>query len=238
MANIEGSTDLLLAESLLLLVLDDEQGHNTAYGADMGLAGALLLDLAAAELVQVVEGKLVPAPRPPDAAAPAGVLAEALATIEAEAKTRGPKDWVRKLPTKLKPIRSRVAQRLIERGVLSEQRRKVLGLVPVERLVEADPEPERALRRRLRAELTGERDVSVRTALLVPLLRAHQLIPKLVPKDQRKAAENRAKHIAEDAGALGGAVRSVLSEDMMVIYVGTAVAVSAGFDGGGGGDGG
>jgi Golgi phosphoprotein 3 GPP34 len=235
MADTAGLTDLLLVEELLLLVLDDEKGHNTAYGAEMGLAGALLLDLASAGLLQVTDGKLMAAPRPANDPEPAGILADALAAIRAEPKPRDPKHWVRKLPSALKPIRTRVAQRLVEAGILSQQRRKVLGLVGVERFVEADPEPERALHERLRAELTGERDVSVRTALLVPLLRAHALIPKLVPKDQRAAAEKRAKQIAEDAPALGGAVRSVLSDDMIAIYVGTGVTVAGGFDGGGDG---
>ena len=39
---------MLLAEALLLLLLDEEQGHEPRWvtAADQGLAGALLLDLA------------------------------------------------------------------------------------------------------------------------------------------------------------------------------------------------
>ena len=81
-----------------------------------------------------------------------------------------------------------MAARLVERGVLSEDRHKVLGLFGVDRWPEADPEPERALRERLRAELTGAAEVSERTALLAPLLRASDLVGKVVAKDERKAA--------------------------------------------------
>jgi hypothetical protein len=237
MTSSAAPTDLLLAEELLLLVLDDEKGHNTAQGADSGLAGALLLDLAAGGWIDAADDKLIPAVPPPSGQAPAEVLADALAAIQAEAKPRDAKHWVRKLPNELRPIKGRVATRLVERGVLSEQRRKVLGLVSVERYSEADPEPERALRERLRAELTGTGDVSPRTALLVPLLRAYNLVAKLVAKDERKAANRRAKDIAEDPGKVGGAVSSVLSDALVAIYVsvGTALAISVSSDGGGGG---
>jgi hypothetical protein len=151
--------------------------------------------------------------------------------------TQGADSGLAGAPNELRPIKGRVATRLVEHGVLSEQRRKVLGLVPVERYAQADPEPERALRERLRDELTGTHDLSPRTALLVPLLRPLNLVAKLVEKDERKAADRRAKDIAEDPGRVGGAVGSALSGAMLAIYVsvGTALAISAGSDGGGGG---
>ena len=144
---------------------------------------------------------------------------------------------VRKLPGQLKPIKGRVAQRLVEHGVLSEERRKLLGLVPVERYVEIDPEPEHVLRERLRAELTGTASVSPRTALLVPLLRAYDLVGKLVTKDERKAAKRRAKEITDDPGKVGAAVRSVLSDTQVAVYaaIGAGSAAGGGDGGGGGG---
>jgi len=55
--------DLILAEEFLLLALDDEKGTYQLWnGADPALAGALLLDLAAAGAVHVTDGKLAAAP--------------------------------------------------------------------------------------------------------------------------------------------------------------------------------
>ncbi|MDQ3675938.1 MAG: GPP34 family phosphoprotein [Actinomycetota bacterium] len=240
MASTPPSPELLLAEELLLLALDDEGGFDRTMGADGGLAGALLLDLADREWLEDADGKLVPAASPPGGSTPPGVLGKALAVIESDSKPRDAKHWVRKLPSELRPIKRHVAELLVERGVLSAERRKMLGFIPHDRYPEADPEPERALRERLRAELTGRADVSPRTALLVPLLRAYDLVQKLVDKDDRKQAKRRATQIADDPGKVGAAVRSALTDTQIAVYVavGSAVAVNATDGGAGGGDGG
>ena len=44
--------ELILAEELLLLILDDEKGSDRAsWGGDPGLAGAILLDLTSHEAI-------------------------------------------------------------------------------------------------------------------------------------------------------------------------------------------
>ncbi len=220
-------TDLLLAEELLLLALDDKKGNDKTMGADTGLAGALLLELVAEGWLEEAGGKLVVAAEPPAGAAgpPAGALADALAVIEADAKPRDAGHWVRKLPGELKPIKGRVAGRLVELGVLSERRHKVLGLIGVDRWPEADPEPERTLRERLRAELTGAGEVSVRTALLAPLLRACNLLRTVVAKDERKGADRRAKEIADDPARVGKAVQSTFDATSAAVTAALAASV-------------
>lgn len=140
-----------------------------------------------------------------------------------------------KLPGQVKPINTRVAERLVELGILADARRRRLGLlVNLERFPEVDPEPERALRRRLAAELTGTAEVSARTALLAPILVAYNLTARIVAKDDRKQAKQRAKAITEDPGKLGAAVRSALGTDSQwAAYAAIGAAVSS--DGGGGG---
>ncbi len=227
------STDLLLAEEFLLLALDDEKGHDKTMAADTPLAGALLLDLAVGGWVQDDDGKLVAATEPPAGAPPAAVLEDALTIIQTSDKPRSARHWVGKLPGKLKPIKGRVAARLVERGVLSEDRHKVLGLFGVDRWPEADPEPERALRERLRAELTGAAEVSERTALLTPLLRATDLVGKVVAKDERKDAKRRAKEIADDPARIGSAVQATVDATQAAVMTAviastTAVTISSG----------
>ena len=72
-------TDLTLAESLLLVALDDEGGADTANwgtGVEAGLAGALLLELLEAGCLEEEDGKLLPsacdAPADPVVAAAVG----------------------------------------------------------------------------------------------------------------------------------------------------------------------
>ena len=77
------STDLLLAEEFLLLVLDDEKGHDKTMAADTPLAGALLLDLAVGGWVEdATASSSRPRRRPPGRRRPQ-VLADALAIIQA-----------------------------------------------------------------------------------------------------------------------------------------------------------
>ena len=212
---------MILAEQLLLLFLDDEKGHERAsWGGDPGLAGALLLDLTRLEAIADQDGKLVAA----DAQVDHPVLAAAHAAIGADEKRRDAKGWVDRLPSELKPLKERIAGGLVERGVLSEQRRKVLGLFKTTRFPEADAEPERELRERRSAVLLSERQPTPEDAMLIGLLRPYDLPEQLVPKDRRKDAKRRAEEVAE-GGTAAKAVAGALQEIQGAILA--SVAISA-----------
>ena len=192
----------------------------------------MLLDLAAGGFLHEEGGHVVPGSGRP--AAP--VLQDALAVLRESEKPRDAGHWVRKLPGKLEPIKERAAAGLVERGVLSPERRKVLGIIPRERYVEADDGAERALRERLRSELLDEREPSERTVLLISLLKPLGLVEKLVPKAERKLAKQRAEELADD-GAVGSAVSRSVSEVQAAVLAGVVVAtttgaITAGADGG------
>ena len=225
------TTDLSLAEQLLLVALDDEKGADTANwgsGVEAGLAGALLLELTAAGCVTIEDGKLVAAAcDPPDDP----LAANALEIIGADEKRRSVKDWVGRLPKRLSPLREQVADRLVERGVLEERRRRRLGLFETTRYPERDPEPERRLRAALTEVLVTGREPTVREAMLVSLLHAYDLVKRVVPRDDRRAARRRAKEIAK-GDAIGAAVGSVVNEvqaaTTAAIVAATAGAATAG----------
>jgi hypothetical protein len=194
---------MLLAEELLLLVLDDEKGSTRGgVGYETGLAGALLLDLVEAELVRESEGGLVAtgtgAPSPP-------LLSDAYAEIERSDRPRDARHWIGRLPKALKPLRARIAEGLVARGVLGEERHKTLGLFKSTRYPELDPGPERELRARLRAVLVEGAEPDAHTALLLGLLAPLDLVGRLVEREHRKAAKARAKAVAE-SGTVGTAV--------------------------------
>jgi hypothetical protein len=103
------SPDLLLAEELLLLSLDDEKGSDQTWSSiDGGLAGALLLELTEAGALRLDDDKLVPGASVPTDP----LLAEALEVVRSSEKPRDAKHWVTKLPGQLKPLRRRLAERL------------------------------------------------------------------------------------------------------------------------------
>jgi hypothetical protein len=215
---------LILAEQLLLLFLDDEKGSDSAsWGGDSGLAGAILLDLTAQGALSDDDGDLVAVP----GASPAHpLLAAAHGAIQASGRRRDAKGWVGRLPKELEPLREHVARRLVEHGVLTEERRKLLGLFPSTRFPQADPGPERELRERLRAVLLSERRPTQQDAMLISLLIPYDLVKRLVPRDRRKDAQRRAKAVAE-GGAAAKAVDDTIKGIQAAVIASTTAAIAA-----------
>lgn len=214
---------MLIAEELLLLALDDESGAgNSAYGSlDYGLAGAVLLDLSLAGCVDVQDGKVAATGVPDDP-----LLADAGEAVRGSGKPRDAKHWVQRLPKALKPLRSRLAERLVEAGVLRKERSKLLGLFPRTRYPEADPATEEALRSRLTAALVDGAEPEPRTALLVSLLVPLDLVKAVVPKEHRREAKRRAKEIA-DRGIVGTGLDKVVQELQAAVMVSVIAATTA-----------
>ncbi|MPZ66566.1 MAG: hypothetical protein GEU83_14000 [Pseudonocardiaceae bacterium] len=225
--------DLLLAEELLLIALDDQKGSSRNSRLDLGLAGALLEDLGGVGALRA-EGKEL---HSVDAAAPEHpLLVRAHEVLVGSGKPRSAKAWLGRLPRQLKPITGTVATGLVQRGVLAEQRRKALGVFPSTRYPEADPGPERRLRDRLTAVLNGQGRPEERDALLLGLLVSLEMISELVEWSQRRAARERAKEIA-DGGITGNAVARAVQQHMKTAAgakAGAAAAAGGGAGAGGG----
>lgn len=217
-----GGASLTLMDEVLLLTLDDEKGSEGIEGTlRYGLAGAALMELVAAGCLSEEDGKLVP-----DAEGDPGdpVLADVLAKVRDSRKPRKAKAWVERLPN----LKDRVAEGLVERGVLEEDRGRLLGVIPRTRYPQADPEPERELRARLQAVLLEGSEASERDAMLVALLGPLDLVKRVVPKERRKDAERRAKEIG-DSDALGSAVRDAVDGvNAAAATTGGAAAATAG----------
>jgi hypothetical protein len=199
---------LTLAEQTLLIALDGEKGRDTAHwGSDAGLSGALLLDLARLQLLDTVAGDAIVAleGEQPDHE----VLRDVYAKIRGSSKPRNAEGWVEHLPRELKPLRQRIARRLVQRGILSEEHSEMLGILTTTRFSTVDPAPERNLRERLEEVLHGDREPSEEEALLVGLLERLGLIDSIVPKGPRRDARERAKSVA-DEGLTGTAVRDAI----------------------------
>jgi hypothetical protein len=213
---------MLLAEELLLLLLDDEKGTVSATAANAGLAGALLLDLVEAGRLNEDLSRIGSEPSEP-------ALAAAWRAID---EPKPAKHWVSKLPGRLKPIKGTIADGLVARGVLDERRHKTLGLFSSTRYPELDPGPETELRARLRRVLVDGAEPDPRTVSLLGLLVPLDLVKRVVSRGERKAAVARAKALAE-RGAVGDAVGAAVEAEVMAavmaaITASTAATISAG----------
>jgi hypothetical protein len=219
---------LMLHERLLLLVLDDDKGKNRVGFADKALAGSLLFELLRGGAIELVDDRVRAADAAPTDATPTDtILRDAVAEIAEESKPRDVRWWVDHLPSRLEPFLPRLAARLVESGVLSQEQHKVLGIFPQTRLPERDHAPEAQVRERLRAVLLGEVEAGADDAELAGMVAALGMVGGLVGRDRRKEAERRAKELSESAElgeAVGKAVKAAQDAVMAAVIAATVAA--------------
>ncbi len=210
-----------LAEELFLLAHDSSSGKAKIGSTelDLGLAGALLLELSLAERVGVEDGRVrVIDPGPLGDS----LLDAALAKIANEPRPRRPQSWV----TRLKGgIRDAVCDRLVEAGVLGLTRHKAAGIFAVRRVPEADGTVKREVMARLHDVVVQGASPQPRTAALVSLTLACGMPGKLFPGADRGQVKRRMRQIAEGEW-VGPAVKK--SIDAVNAAIIAAVTASSG----------
>ncbi|WP_329384535.1 GOLPH3/VPS74 family protein [Streptomyces sp. NBC_01716] len=206
-----------LGEQLLLLSLDDESGaEKQAANVAYAIAAASLVELALAGRVEVHDDQVTVRD-----AAPLGdpTLDAALADLSGDQKRkpRRTKEWIEHLK---KGAVAGTTKSLVGKGLLREEKKKVLGLFPVRRYPEADGSVEAALRQRLDEVVMRGADPDERTASLVALLHGAKLHGLLYQKPQLATARTNMEKIAHGQWA-GPAVRQAVkaAEDALTAIV-------------------
>ena len=216
----------LIAEDLLLLLLDDQSGKPNTGHLDLALGGAVLVDLALEGLVEVAShGSLLGSAklrRAPGAMAGDRILAGALAAV-AENKP------AQKLVVKVgKGLLDPLAERQRRRGVLDRREEKVLGLVTRTRWPSRDPSRKEAIRRGLVVILVQGGRADARSAALIGLLLAVHRLHRTVshPDASARSVKKRAKEVAEESWA-----SPTIKDAVAVATAATAAAYSTAVNG-------
>ncbi|GIG85700.1 GOLPH3/VPS74 family protein [Plantactinospora endophytica] len=189
-------TGVGLAEELLLLGYDDKSGKATGsrIGLDLGMAAAVLVDLALAGRVAFSDGSIVATDSTPTGDP---VADDVLARIAADTP-HTPASWVQRLRHGL---RDRILTGLCARGVISDVDETELGYIHVHRYPVLDPSVETEIRNRLTSALTGEGVPDERTAALAAVMAAIRVQPSLgLTGTAAEDARNRLTAIARGAG--------------------------------------
>ena len=215
----------LIAEDMLLLLLDDEKG--TIVGTShlqIVLGGAMLIELATTGTVIVEEKKGMwksAKVRVQPGSLPDDLLLRRAADAVAE-KERSGQDLVTRLG---KGVQDELLGRLEQRGVLERKEDKVLGLFPRRRWPTVDSTHEDAVRRQLTAALVQGVQPDQHTACLIALLAAIDRAHKVVDRDGLPAGQvrKRAKEIAQGEWA----VRDAISASTAAVAAGVAAATTA-----------
>jgi hypothetical protein len=194
-------TGVALAEELLLLAYDDESGKATGsrIGLDLGMAAAVLVELALAGRITYADGSLVVT----DPAPTGEPIADEVLSRMAADTPHSPASWVQRLRHRL---RNRVLADLCGRGIIRDVDETALEFIHVHRYPVVDSTVEAEFRVRLADALTGEREPDERTAALAALVTAIRMEPSLgLAGTAALDAHRRLAEIASGAGFGGTA---------------------------------
>jgi hypothetical protein len=218
----------LIAEDVLLMLLDRSGAFVFNDNRKPALAGALLAELAMSGAAEIETEKglwkrtRVVVEDPDTVTDP--LLVEALQEIEA--KKRSAQDLVNRLG---KNLPDRLCLRLVERGLLRREESKVIGLFPRTRWPLTGSEHEQELRAGVRRALVEGEDPDVRTATVIAVLVAADVVHKVVDRGpmSKRDLKKRAEVIAEGGWATE-AVRKAIQAAQAAVMAGVTAATVAG----------
>lgn len=225
----------LVAEDLLLILLDDERGILLVdqVSGDAGLAGALLLELAVGGRIRVhdqpgILGRQIV--RVSDASSTGDELLDRALAVVAE-KDRTATGLVEHLTPGL---RRELLGRLEHRGIIEHDEGRVLGVFPRHRWPAQDDRHELSLRADLRASLVEGTEPSERIGALIALLHAigaeHRVLA--FPGRSQRELRIRAAELSERRAWAHSDARDVIDATRAAI-VATTVAAASSAPGGG-----
>ncbi|MFG1914238.1 GPP34 family phosphoprotein [Micromonospora sp. NPDC048898] len=192
-------TGVALAEELLLLAYDDTTGKATMprISLDLGMAAAVLVELALAGRIAYADGSLaVIDPKPTGEP----VADEVLGRVAADTP-HSPASWVQRLRHGL---RDRILGDLCSQGVVRDVDETELGFIHVHRYPVVDASVEAETRQRLTEALAGAAAPDERTAALATLVVVLRMESALgVSGDTAADARRRLEEIATGAGFSG-----------------------------------
>ncbi|MFC4020644.1 GPP34 family phosphoprotein [Micromonospora sp. GCM10011542] len=210
-------TGVALAEELLLLAYDDSTGKATMprISLDLGMAAAVLVELALAGRIAYADGSLTVV-NPTPTGEP--VTDEVLGRIAADTP-HTPASWVQRLRHGL---RDRILGDLCSQGVVRDVDETELGFIHVHRYPVVDASVEADTRRRLTEALTGTAAPDERTAALATLVAVLRMESALGVSGE--AAENARRRLAEIATGAGFSGEVGLDDSVVRPSVGLVVA--------------
>ncbi|GEN44625.1 GOLPH3/VPS74 family protein [Alkalibacillus haloalkaliphilus] len=216
---------MLLPKRLLLLATRREKGTiylRASSRINYGLAGAVLMELASRDKVDIRKKKLIVVDSKPTGTA---YLDYALERITQAKSNKKAKYWVQKLGNN--KLRKQVYRDLVNEDMVKDDSRHFLGIFPIHRYpIENVDAVDKLVRDVQEAVFTEEIDQveENRTVLLLGLLNTCQLTSILFSPEDKKEAKKRIKAIMESNVLANSVSEAVQAVDSAVV---TAVAATS-----------
>lgn len=165
---------LNLTESFLLLALDSNKGKFLidSIALNYGLAGAALMKLTILKKIQIRDKRVVVIDQ---TLTGTKYFDEVLERIRSSRKHRTVKFWVNRIGNRLKKLKYKVIGKLIMQGVLREEKRKFLGLIPYKVFPATNRVPKEELRSKMVHMIRGEETIDAKHLMLLSLLESTKL---------------------------------------------------------------
>ncbi|MBO8193503.1 GPP34 family phosphoprotein [Streptomyces oryzae] len=213
-----------LGEEVTLLALEDDTGAaKSRSAAGWAVAGGVLLDLTLAGRVTVIDGRLtVTDPTPTGDGLLDGRLAKIAEWAARDAKCKVG-DWLAKDQPKALDA---AVERLCERGIVVEHKRRTLGIFTTRRFPEVDGSAERELRHRLEDVVRYGAEPDERTTGLIALLHAARLHGVAFPSVPRKQVAPRMEAIAEGQWVTEDIREAIKNMEAVLVAVMTATTAA------------
>ncbi|MCF8372378.1 MAG: GPP34 family phosphoprotein [Bacteroidales bacterium] len=188
--------ELTLSEKILLIALDDEKGHLVNLGSNMqfGLAGAILMELAAQKKIDVRE-KTVHLTQPGPVSN--SILNEAISLIRQSSKPRKLNYWIMKFSNRATKWKKMILKSLVYKHILVEKEKRFLGIIPYKRYPMVNPSYENEVKNRIR-KITMQGSVANEEELmLIGLVHTCDLSSEIFQdKSERKIAKKKMKELS------------------------------------------
>jgi len=226
---------LTIAEELLLLALDDDEGKiiSSHWGPvlvhpilERGLIGAILVDLAVRGRLELQQGQLVVTDPSPTGVA---LLDGTLDIVRRSETQRPPQGWIKELGRDDQALEKRLLDGLVQQGILRQEEGRFLWVFRTRSHPTEDEGPERSVRERVSAFLGGD-PPDPRTLLLVRLVAACKLVELIAAPGGTEEAEARIQACREDADAasvVAAATTKQIEEDLEIVLLGTVAGAAA-----------
>jgi Golgi phosphoprotein 3 len=214
---------LILPEELFLLAINDAKGRIHGPAAPMlryGLVGAVLADLALRRNVRLDhKGRLETlgeGPRGDD------ILEEAFARIQAADRLHKASHWINLLSDDSSKLQQRLAERLVIKGVLRLEKKRLLWVVPYTLYPQQDASAKYWIKQQLRSAVLTNEPSEPRAVALLNLLSACELLGLVFTADEHKAAQRRIVELS-----VGDAIATAVVETIEAIETSTLMVVNA-----------
>lgn len=194
-----------IPEEILLLTLDDDKGTPVdvpEIQLDCAVAGAILMDLALQQRIDTgLETLFVTKKDPTGDELLDGVLKEIAAATEQHDAAY----WVQVLSHRSGEFRDRLAERLVEKGILKRVEEKLLWVFGTRRYPMVDGGQEREVKRRIVNVLLSDEIPDPRDIVILSLAETCGVLDRILSAQELKGSEKRLRQV-ERMDLIGQAV--------------------------------